>query len=109
MNANQRARICKASLDEFLLLLKKEHAVLLKQDLFKANILMRILNFTPLQLEEVLEYLHRYEIDLVLRERAKKAARSALEHYDRPDWVIRGKDVFEEIYDDLKVIYGVNP
>lgn len=108
MNANQRAKICKESLEEFLLSLKKEHAILLERDLFKANILMRILNFTPLQLEEVLEYLHRYEIDIVLRESAKKAARKALEHYDRPDWQFRGKDVFIEIYDDLKVIYGVD-
>lgn len=68
---------------------------------------MRILHFTPLQLEEVLENLHRYEIDLVLRESAKKAARKALEYYDRPDWQFRGKEVFEEIQADLKKIYGV--
>jgi hypothetical protein len=108
MNANKRARICRASTEEFLILLPEEHTVLLEQDPFKAAILAKILRFTPLRLEEVLEYLHRYEIDLVLREKAKKAARRALEHYDRPDWQIRGRDAFEEIYNDLKKIYGVN-
>lgn len=107
MNANKRARICRVSTEEFLILLQKEHAILAEKDTFKAGILARILRFTPLQLEEVLEYLHRYEIDLVLREAAKKAARKALEHYDRPDLQFRGKDVFVEIYDDLKEIYGV--
>ncbi len=109
MNKNKRARICRASTEAFLILLQKEYTFLLEQDVFKAAILAKILRFTPLQLEEVLEYLHRYEIDLILREKAKKAARTALEHYDRPDWQIRGRDVFEEIYDDLKKIYGVNP
>ncbi|WP_343633894.1 hypothetical protein [Fluviicola sp.] len=108
MNANERSRICKASTEEFLVLLHKEHKILLEQDLFKANILARILRFTPLELEEVLEYLHRYEIDIVIGKAAKKAARNALEHYDRPDWQIRGRDVFEEIYDDLKRIYEIS-
>lgn len=107
MNANKQARICRASTEEFLILLQKEQAFLAEQDAFKAGILAKILRFTPLQLEEVLEYLHRYEIDLVLRDKAKKAARKALEHYDRPDWQFRGQDVFVEIYDDLKEIYGV--
>lgn len=107
MNANKRARICRASTKEFLILLHEEHTVLMEQDPFKSTILAKILRFTPLQFEEVLEYLHRYEIDLVLRETAKKAARRALEHYDKPDWQIRGRDVLQEIYDDLKEIYGV--
>jgi hypothetical protein len=108
MNANKRARICRASTEEFLILLQKEHAILAEQDFFKANILAKILKFTPLTLEEVLVYLHRYEIDLILREAAKKAARNALEYYDRPDLQFRGQDVFGEIYDDLKEIYGVD-
>ena len=107
MNANKRARICRASTEEFLILLQKELAFLAEQDAFKASILEKILKFTPLQLEDVLEYLHQYEIDLVLREKTKKAARKALEHYDRPDWQFRGKDVFDEIQDDLKEIYEV--
>ena len=106
MNASKRARICQATTKEFLILLQEEHTVLLEQDPFKATILAKILRSTPLELEEVLEYLHRYEIDLVLREKAKKTARRALD-YDRPDWQIRGRDVLQEIYDDLKEIYGV--
>jgi hypothetical protein len=108
MNKNKRARICRASTEEFLILLQKEHAILLEKDVFKANILARILNFTPLDLEEVLIYLYRYEIDLVLRETARKTARKALEYYDQPDFEFRGADTFREIYDDLKEIYGVD-
>jgi hypothetical protein len=107
MRANKRARICKASTEEFLILLQKEHAILAEKDAFKANILARILRSTPLTLEEVLIYLYRYEIDLALSETAKKAARKALEYYDRPDFEFRGADTFPEIYDDIKDIYGV--
>lgn len=108
MNANKRARISRASTEEFLILLQKEHAILAEKDAFKANILAKILRSTPLQLEEVLIYLYRYEIDLVLRETAKKAAKKALEHYDRLDFEFRGADIFSEIYDDLKAIYNVD-
>ena len=111
MESKKRARIAKKKTIELITHLKKERKLLLKKDQFNADILSKILKDVEwrqgreweLALEDILANIYKY--DIPLREQTKSLCNEVLDYYDRPNWTIRGQDLFGDAYDELKIYY----
>lgn len=109
----KKARTARKTTIALVPALKKDLKALSKKDVFNANILSQIIkdmewrlpNNWEMALEESLEHLYKYNIPL--RQQTKDLFKTALEHYDRPNYKFRGADIFGEIYDELLRIYDV--
>ncbi len=112
MESKKRARIAKKKTSELITHLQKELKILLKKDQFNAKVLSKILKDAEwrqgrewrLALEDTLANLYKY--DIPLREQTKILCKEAFDYYDRPNWTMRGQDLFGDAFDELKLYYN---